>query len=84
VCEGISSRKEIDRPSIRTDFLAMTAKAKAAINQFQTEQFALRDKVAVRLQKLSSAERLKMLVSAGVLTKKGKLTPSFRPKRVAA
>jgi len=62
----------------------MTAKAKATINQFETEQFALRDKVAAQLQKLSSAQRLEMLVNAGVLTKKGKLTPAYRPKRVAA
>ena len=62
----------------------MTAKAKVAINLFQTEQFSLRDKVAARLQTLSSADRLKILVSAGVLTKKGKLTPIYRPKRVAA
>ena len=62
----------------------MTAKAKAVIDQFRTEQFALRDKVAARLQTLSPADRLKILVSAGVLTKKGKLTPSYRPKRVAA
>jgi hypothetical protein len=80
----ISSRKEIDPPGFRADFPAMTARAKAAINQFQTEQFALRDKVAAQLQTLSSAERLKMLISAGVLTKKGKLAPSYRPKRVAA
>ena len=61
----------------------MTAKAKATINQFETEQFALRDKVAAQLQKLSSAQRLKLMVSAGVLTKKGKLTPAYRPKRAA-
>jgi hypothetical protein len=62
----------------------MTAKAKAAINHFQSEQFALRDKVAARLLTLSSADRLELLVSAGVLTKKGKLTPTYRSKRVAA
>jgi len=62
----------------------MTAKAKVAIDQFQTEQFALRDKVVARLQTLSSADRLKILVGAGVLTKKGRLTPSYRSKRVAA
>lgn len=62
----------------------MTAKAKAANKQFHSERFALRDKVAARLAASSSADRLKTLVNAGVLTKHGKLTASYRPKRVAA
>jgi hypothetical protein len=62
----------------------MTAKAKAAIDHFESNQFALRDKVAARLQTLSSAETTRILVSAGVLTKGGKLAPTYRPKRVAA
>jgi hypothetical protein len=48
------------------------------------EQFALRDKVAAYLAKSSPAERLKVLVEAGVLTKKGKLKPAYRSKSVAA
>lgn len=62
----------------------MTAKAKAAISQFKSEQFALRDKVAARLAKMSQAEQHNVLVSAGVLTKSGKLTSTYRSKRVAA
>jgi hypothetical protein len=62
----------------------MTAKTKAAIDQFETEQFALRNKVAARLGTISPAERLKLLVSAGILTKKGKLTPTYRRKQASA
>ena len=62
----------------------MTAKAKAAINQFKSEQFALRDQVAARLARITPADRLKVLVSAGILTKSGKLTPTYRQKPVAA
>ena len=62
----------------------MTAKAKIAIKQFNSDRFALRDKVAARLAASSSGDRLRTLVNAGVLTKDGKLTASYRPKRVAA
>jgi len=62
----------------------VTAKAKATIKQFHSEQFALRDKVAARLADLSAADQLKTLVNAGVLNKQGKLTASYRPKAVAA
>lgn len=62
----------------------MTAKAKAAIKQFNSDQFALRDKVAARLATSSSADRLKTLMNAGVLNKQGKLMASYRPKPVAA
>ncbi|MFA6962205.1 MAG: hypothetical protein WC205_15730 [Opitutaceae bacterium] len=62
----------------------MTAKAKAAINQFQSQQFALRDKVAAHLAQITPGDRLKVLVSAGILTKNGKLTRTYRQKRVAA
>jgi len=57
----------------------VTAKAKAAIAKFNAERFALRDKVAARLAASTPAERLEMLVSAGVLTKRGKLTARYRP-----
>lgn len=62
----------------------MTAKAKAAINRFEAEQFELRDKVAARLQKLSSSQRLRILVSVGVLTENGKLSSAYRPRRLPA
>ena len=62
----------------------MTSKAKAVINHFESNQFALRDKVAARLQTLSPAETTQILVSAGVLTKQGKLAPTYRPKHAAA
>lgn len=62
----------------------MTAKAKAASHKFHSEQFALRDKVAAYLAESSPADRLKVLVNAGVLTKKGKLKPAYRSKPVAA
>lgn len=61
----------------------MTAKAKAAIDQFHSEQFALRKKVAARLAATSLDDRLKTLMSAGVLTKEGKLTASYRSKPAA-
>jgi len=61
----------------------MTAKAKAALQQFHADQFALRNKVAARLKASSPADRLKSLVNAGVLNKQGKLTASYRPKRPA-
>ena len=62
----------------------MTAKAKATSKQFHSEQYALRDRVAARLSNSSSADRLKTLVSAGVLNKSGKLAASYRPKQVAS
>jgi hypothetical protein len=62
----------------------VTAKAKAASHKFHSEQFALRDKVAAYLAKSSPADGLKVLVSTGVLTKKGKLKLVYRSKPVAA
>ena len=62
----------------------MTVKAKAAIRKFHSEQFAPREKFAVFLAESSPADRLKVLVEAGVLTKKGKLKPAYRSKPVAA
>jgi hypothetical protein len=62
----------------------MTKKAEAIIRHFESERFSLRKKVAARLSKLSSDERLEILVSAGVLTKNGKLTAGYRPKQAVA
>lgn len=81
---GILNRKIVDRAAFQNDIIPMTAKAKAAINQFQTQQFALRDKVAARLAQITPNDRLNMMVSAGILTKGGKLTSTYRQKPVAA
>ncbi|HEY3755818.1 MAG TPA: hypothetical protein VGL42_06680 [Opitutaceae bacterium] len=62
----------------------MTKKAEAIIRRFESDRNSLREKVAARLAGLSSDERLKILVDAGVLTKKGKLAATYRPKRAAA
>lgn len=77
---------EFDRSVILTivNHSPMTVKAKAAIKQFHSDRFALRDKVAAHLAASSSADRLKTLMNAGVLNKQGKLTASYRPKPLAA
>lgn len=62
----------------------MTAKAKKAIKQFHSEQYALRDKVAAYLARSTQAERLNTLKSVGVLTKSGKLAQAYRPSSKAA
>jgi hypothetical protein len=74
----------LTEPRFDLTLLLMTAKAKATINQFEADQFALRDKVAARLQSLSAAETARILVSVGVLTKQGKLAAGYRPNRVAS
>jgi hypothetical protein len=63
---------------------AVTKKAAAIIRQFESDRNSLRKKVAARLAGLSADQRLKILVDAGVLTRQGKLTASYRPKRAAA
>ncbi|WP_157837224.1 hypothetical protein [Geminisphaera colitermitum] len=61
----------------------MTAKAKATIKQFHSRQFALRDKVAARSARAIPDDRLRVLVSAGILTRAGKLTSAYRPGSVS-
>jgi hypothetical protein len=57
----------------------MTAKARAIIDNFESNRFALRDRVVARLRTISTADRTKILISAGILTKRGKLARGYRP-----
>jgi hypothetical protein len=61
----------------------MTVRAKAVISRFESEKFALRDKVVARLEKISANDRFKFMISAGVLTKKGKLSSTYKSGRLA-
>lgn len=62
----------------------MTAKASAIVRSLQKRQTAFQARAIGALKSLSSEDRLKAMVKAGVLTKKGKLTTIYRSPATAA
>ena len=57
----------------------MTAKASALVRLLEKRQAKFQKRAISTLRTLSPNDRLKAMVKAGILTKKGKLTTSYRP-----
>lgn len=62
----------------------MTTKTRVLVAELQKEQFALRDRVAMWLDKSTLEELSEMMKRAGILTKKGKLAARYRSERKVA
>ena len=62
----------------------MTAKASALVRLLKKRQTTFQKRAIGTLRTLSPKDRLEAMVKAGILTKKGKLTTSYRPHVTAA
>lgn len=61
----------------------MASKHKAKREPVRENPFELRDNVAAYLSTLTQADGVRLLIEAGVFTKKGKLAARYRPSPVA-
>lgn len=62
----------------------MNAKTSALVRSLQKRQAAFQQQAIGTLKSLSSEDRLKAMMKAGVLTSKGKLTTAYRAPVTAA
>ena len=58
----------------------MTKRAKASPDTSSAPQLALRDQVVAHLATLPPPDRLALMVRAGVLTRRGRLTAAYRKR----